>query len=84
MLEENDILTKYNEELQDIITCLEENEIPENSHLENENKDLRCNLKILLSKYKYVRKQNRFMEKEEERLLEKLTKRLISSRHKII
>jgi len=77
MLEENEKLLSENNDLQDRLINQSENDDIE---LKHENHNLRKKLEELTIKYKQIRKQRRQWEKEkeEERLIEKLSKRVAS------
>lgn len=78
MLEENEKLLAENNDLQDRL--INESENDDNIELKHENHNLRKKLEELTIKYKQIRKQLKQWEKEkeEERLIEKLSKRVAS------
>ena len=80
ILQENDNLVLENDELQDKLISLTENEHLGNTDLEQENKHLQEKIEKLSKRNKDLRNQIRQweMEKQEDRLLEKLSKRLVN------
>ena len=82
ILEENEKLISENDDLQDRLVNLPESDHSQVAELEKENEELRAKLDKFSVRYKEMRKQLRQWEKEkeEERLLEKLSKRVAAQR----
>ena len=84
ILEENNDLITENEDLQNSIIEIPIHDNSRETELEQENTKLQEKIEKLTYKYKDIRNQLRQLEKEkdEERLLEKLTKLVTTQHHK--